>query len=100
MLGSCGKPREAEALFKERRPLDCLGAGMRIIVFGIVHKMAANTVGTEANGVESATGFGLIFRVPAEVSQFFRPVGKLTFVTVFAHTPLGKCAAQFCLVAG
>lgn len=73
---------------------------MCVVVFGIVNKMAPNAVGTEADGVESAAGLRLIFRVPAEVSQFFVPVGKLTFATVFAHTPFGKRAAQFCLVAG
>lgn len=75
------------------------GLGLCVIVFGVVNEMAADTVGAEANRVESAAGFGLIFRVTVEVSQFVRAMRKLTLAAIFTQTPFGKCAAQLGLVA-
>lgn len=96
-LVSCGEPREAKALFEEGRTLDrpigCVWAVVHLIVFSVVHEMATDAIGTEANGMESATGLSLILGVAVEVTLFFGPVGELTFGAVFAHPPFGKRAA-------
>ncbi len=76
-----------------------LGSGLCVIVFSVVHKMAADAVGAEANGVECAAGLSLVFRVTAEVSQLFEAMCKLTLAAVFAHTSFGERTAQLGLVA-
>lgn len=102
-MGSCGKAGEAEALLEEGGPLDSgvagLGSGLRVIIFGVVHEVAADAIGAEANGVESAAGFGLVFRVTVEVSEFFGAVRKLTLAAVFAQASFCERAAELRLIA-
>lgn len=69
------------------------------LLFVVVDKVAAHSVRAEANGMEGATRLGLVLRMPVEVAQLLRPVGKLALAAIFAHAALSEGATQLSLVA-
>lgn len=68
-------------------------------LFGIVNKMTTWSVRAEANGVESAAQFRLVFGVTDETAKLVKSVSKLTFVAIFASSILLVRSAEFRLVA-
>lgn len=70
-----------------------------MVVLVVVHKVAADAIGTETHRVERAAGLRLVLGVPVEVTQLFGTVCELALAAVLAHASFGIRAAQLCLVA-
>ena len=94
---------------KHRQLLDgSIGAGWSSLLFGSVRlgaqliqrvdKVAAGSVGAEANTVVGAAHVGLVLGVAVHCSQLLLAVGKLAFFAVLAHTVFLEGAAHLRLV--
>ena len=94
---------------KHRQLLDgSIGAGGSSLLFGSVRlgaqliqrvdKVAAGSVGAEANTVVGAAHVGLVLGVAVHCSQLLLAVGKLAFFAVLAHTVFLEGAAHLRLV--
>lgn len=65
----------------------------------IVDEVAARAVGTETDGVKSATGLRLVLGVAREVPQFMIAVSKLALLAILTGAVLLEGPAQLRLVA-
>jgi ABC-type spermidine/putrescine transport system permease subunit II len=69
-------------------------------LFGVVDKVTARTVRTEAHTVEGAAQLGFVFGMALQVAQLVVTMRKLAFVAVFTFAGLFEGAAQFSFVSG
>jgi hypothetical protein len=76
------------------------GAIVMACLFGVVYKVTAWSVWTEAHTVEGAAQLGFVFGMALQVAQLVVTMRKLAFVAVFTFAGFLEGAAQFSFISG
>lgn len=77
-----------------------LVAAVEPLLLGIVDKVTARSIRTEANGVISSAQLRFVLGMTAQSPELTSPMSKLTLGAIFAGAAFMKSAAQLSLVAG